>query len=171
MQTKSILKLTSLGFIASALVLLARPTSADHASALRHARGGNSKCMKVSGTLMTTVLESSQTGLRTLGTVTGDLKGAVAARGEFTSPTTARVQHEQVTENGDRILFAPADAVLTPVPNSPYAHVHYVEVAIIGGTGRFAGATGKMIVHGSFDFGGEQTVFRYQGEINYPTAD
>jgi hypothetical protein len=48
--------------------------------------------------------------------------------------------------------------------------VYYEEVRITGGTGKFDGASGRTITHGSADFVNGHTVFRYRGEITLKAA-
>ncbi len=126
-----------------------------------------SETIKVSGMLMTNFMNPTNT----LGTATGDLRGAVAATLLEFNPTTGRglVQHEWVTEAGDRLLFAPMAFLAAPAAADPALglfHVYYPPSdAVIGGTGKFEGATGKFTSTGSADFVQGQTVFRYSGTI------
>jgi hypothetical protein len=64
--------------------------------------------------------------------------------------TIFSVQHHFVTEAGDTILLKPAEATVTPVTPTLFAVVTY-PVEIIGGTGKFAGATGSFNSIGEVD--------------------
>jgi hypothetical protein len=87
----------------------------------------------------------------TLGTVTGDLRGAIGVyffsiTGAGGPTVVAKVHHHWVTEAGDTIFLA--DATATAFQVGTFTGVYAVGddsymVKIIGGTGRFAGATGK----------------------------
>jgi hypothetical protein len=80
------------------------------------------------------------------------------------------VQHHLVTETGDTITVAPAQATVAPVGPGLFAVVNY-PVQITGGTGKFAGATGTFDNIGEVrlpnfpDLTGGTTVFRYSGEV------
>jgi hypothetical protein len=133
---------------------------------------GNPHLQKVSGVMMTNIRAEDQTAL---GIVTGDLRGAMAARILEFDPANGRatVQHQVVTESGDTVTFAPTPVSFVPgVGGDPsLVHVLVPELVITGGTGRFAGATGKIRCHGSIDYNnanGGETVFRYSGEVNFP---
>ena len=53
------------------------------------------------------------------------------------------VQHHWVTESGDNIFFDPAVATTAPLSQTRFAFISY-PTHIIGGTGKFAGATGNL---------------------------
>ena len=143
------------------------------------ARGGEAQCKEVSGGIVTNVLDESgmvngmNFGKTTLGTVTGDLRGAVGVY--FFSITgvggpivIAKVHHHWVTEAGDTIFLedATANAFQVGVFTGVYAVGDDSYTAkIIGGTGRFAGATGKLSHTGVLDTIQGKVVLRYQGEV------
>ena len=114
----------------------------------------------------------------TLGTVTGDLRGAVGVYIFSITPgpnnsVVAKVHHHWVTEAGDTIFLQ--DATATAFQVGPFSGVYAVAddsytVNIIGGTGRFAGAKGKLSTIGVLDTSNKdpnqgKVVLRYQGEI------
>ena len=130
-------------------------------------------CVPIGGTILTNlaVIDASTT----LGTATGDLKGAVAARvvGVSSGPggtTLLSVQHHFVTESGDTINVAVATATVVQVAPGLLAVVSY-PVKITGGTGKFSGATGSLKNIGEIylpnapNFDGGETVFRYSGRM------
>jgi hypothetical protein len=111
-------------------------------------------------------------GGTTLGTVTGDLRGAVAATILNVSPdgTVFTVHHHIVTEAGDIVTAADAHATVTPVAPGLVAIVSY-PVQIIGGTGKFAGATGNFNNIGEVDLAGGKLVLRYTGQVCFAAGD
>jgi hypothetical protein len=118
----------------------------------------------------------------TLGTATGDLRGAVSA--SLLGPPEAgasntvifHVQHHFVTETGDTILIDPATATSVPVGPGLFAILSY-PVHIKGGTGKFAGATGdftnigEVLLPNAPDTTGGTTVFRYTGQVCFAGQD
>ena len=138
-----------------------RPESAD-----RH-------CTQVGGMLMTNF--GVVNGSTTLGTATGDLRGAVAGT-LLGSPQTGpngtvifHVQHHWVTESGDTMFFDPATATTLPLSQSLFAIITY-PLHLKGGTGRFAGATGDLNAIGEVDLTAG-TVFRYSGQVCFASPD
>ena len=111
----------------------------------------------------------------TLGPVTGDLKGAVAAT-LLGAPQPGpggtvvfHVQHHWVTESGDNIFFDPATATTMPISQTLFAVITYPS-HITGGTGKFAGATGHLDNIGEADLV-KGTVFRYSGQVCFAESD
>jgi len=96
-------------------------------------------CTAVGGMLMTNL--GAVDPATTMGTATGDLRGAVGATilsTEASGNTLAlRVQHHWVTESGDTLTIDPAVATTTQVSPGLYAVVTY-PVHLRGGTGKFA---------------------------------
>jgi hypothetical protein len=125
-------------------------------------------CTPVGGSLMTNFVDQDTT----LGTVTGDLAGAVSATllGVTQEPAGAfvfSVLHQWVTTTGDTIMVDPAQATASPVREGLFGVVSY-PVTISGGTGRFQGARGTLQSIGEVDLNTQRTVFRYQGTICFP---
>ena len=125
------------------------------------------QCVHVGGGVITNI--GVITPNRTLGTATGDLKGAIGVEILNQSPGPGgtivfSVHHFWVTEAGDTIFVEPA--LLTAVPVAPglFAVVTY-PVSISGGTGRFKGAKGKLNVVGEADFNAGHIGLRYDGEV------
>lgn len=123
-------------------------------------------CQSTSGSLITNfgVVDANTT----LGTATGDLKGAVAATVLSVVPNSDgtvsfNVQHHWVTEAGDTITMDPATAVTLPLSQTLFAIIKY-PVHVSGGTGKFAGATGDLTAIGEADLV-EGTALRYSGKI------
>ena len=110
----------------------------------------------------------------TMGTATGDLKGAVGATILSTESSgntlILHVQHHWVTESGETLDFDVATATTTQVSPGLYAIVTY-PVHLKGGTGKFAGATGNFTNIGEADLGTGQIVLRYTGRICFTSRD
>ena len=128
------------------------------------------QCDRVGGAILTNFLNQTTT----LGVATGDLAGGlgVDVLGVTSGPNGATVfhnHHRWVTQAGDTIAFADADATAFPTPvNGLFAASYPNGVQIIGGTGRFANASGKLTLIGAVDLGQGQIVFRYSGQVCVP---
>jgi len=124
-------------------------------------------CMAVGGTILTNF--GAIDANTTMGTATGDLRGAVS--GTLLGAPVAgagntvvfHVQHHWVTESGETLNFDPATATTVPLSPTLFAIVTY-PVHLTGGTGRFAGATGDMTSIGEVDLV-KGIVFRYTGQV------
>jgi hypothetical protein len=125
------------------------------------------RCKLVGGSIITNFGGIDQN--TTLGTATGDLRGAVtgtilgAPQPGPGNTLVFRIQHHWVTETGDTLHFDPATATTVPLSQTLFAIVTY-PLHLTGGTGRFAGATGDMTALGEVDLS-SGTVFRYSGQV------
>jgi hypothetical protein len=160
------------------------------------AHGDENNCKEVSGGIVTNFLTESGTVkfgtgsgngqsfvLTTLGTATGDLAGGIGVYIFSFTPTgntaVAKVHHHWVTEAGDTIFAQDATANAYQVGTFPgvYAVADDSYTAnIIGGTGRFAGATGKLSFIGVLDTSQPdpnqwRVVLRYHGTICFARAE
>lgn len=124
-------------------------------------------CTQVGGAIITNFVDQTTT----IGPASGDLKGGVGVTVLSTAsgPNNSTVfhnQHRWVTESGETIMLAQADATAypTPVPGV-FAVVYNNGVQITGGTGRFAGSGGNLAIFGAVNLGQGQIVLRYQGEV------
>jgi hypothetical protein len=120
-------------------------------------------CETVGGTFLINFVDPT-TGLAVL---SGDLTGAV--RGVILDQTmneanimSLSLEHVIVTETGD-MLMTTDEATLMPVDEG----VFFMQQTqtIVGGTGRYAEATGTLTEFGAVDMGTGQGVLRYTGEI------
>ena len=169
-------RIARIGFLASLAVLgsalLASSNGRPAAKAQPHTDGGG-RCQSVGGSIITNF--GGVDANTTLGPATGDLRGAVAAT--LTSPpqpgangtVVFHVQHHWVTESGDNIYFDPAVATTVPLSQTRFAFVSY-PAHIIGGTGRFAGATGDLTNIGEADLQAG-TAIRYSGQVCFSEVD
>jgi hypothetical protein len=125
------------------------------------------QCDTLGGTILTNFVNQTST----LGVATGDLAGGlgVDVLGVTSGPNGATVfhnHHRWVTQAGDTIAFADADATAFPTPvNGLFAASYQSGLQITGGTGRFANASGKLALLGAVDLGQGQIVFRYSGQV------
>jgi hypothetical protein len=128
---------------------------------------GGATCKDVGGTVLTNFIDQATT----LGTATGDLRGGLGvnvlsiATGANGS-TVFHNHHHWVTEAGDTILLADADATAYQTPIAGlYAASYNNGVQITGGTGRFAGASGTLSFFGAVNLGQGQIILRYAGQV------
>jgi hypothetical protein len=127
---------------------------------------GKTHCQSVGGTIMTNFGAVDAT--TTLGSATGDLRGAVAATvlnvaAGSGGTVVFTVQHHWVTESGDNIFTDQAKAVTMPLSQTLFAVISFT-VHVTGGTGKFAGVTGDLHSIGEADLS-SGTVFRYGGKL------
>lgn len=143
------------------------------------ARGDEKNCKEVSGGIVTNFLAESGTvnGMNfvttSLGSASGDLRGGIGVyvfsiTGAGTSNVVAKVHHHWVTEAGDTIFLE--DATANAFQVGTLAGVYGVgddsyTVNVIGGTGRFAGASGTLRNTGVLDTNQGKIVLRYQGTV------
>lgn len=139
-------------------------------------------CRAVGGTVMTNFgALGADNPNSTMGTATGDLRGAVSgtlvgAPVPLGNTVIFHVQHHWVTETGDTLLFQQATATTVPIAPGLFAILTY-PVHLVGGTGKFAGATGDFTSIGEVslpnapDVTGGTTIFRYSGQVCFATQD
>jgi hypothetical protein len=124
------------------------------------------ECEAVGGALMTNI--GAIEGVTNLGPVSGDLQGSVAAtiKGQDSNGNFL-VQHYWVTSAGETIRLK--QAVLKPVATSDPDVVAVLwgnySSDILGGTGKFAHATGRIEYFGIADFKESTLVLRYRGRV------
>lgn len=129
-------------------------------------------CQDIGGPISTNFLNPTTT----FGTAGGDLKGAVGVTvlNLKKNPDGSLILHNQhhwVTESGDIIQLAPADATAYPSPIAGlYAASYLKGLNVVGGTGRFAGASGKIQAWGAIDLGRNQISLRYEGTVCFKAA-
>src|SRR5205809_293894 len=154
-------------------VFLASSGSRPPAEARPQFSGGGNNCIHVGGSIITNF--GAVDPNTTLGPATGDLRGAVAAT-LLTAPQPGpngtvlfNVQHHWVTESGDNIYFDHAVATTMPLSQTRFAFISY-PTHIIGGTGKFAGATGDLTSIGEADMLAG-TAIRYSGTVCFADSD
>jgi len=134
-------------------------------------------CVHVGGSIITNF--GGVDANTTLGPATGDLRGAVAAS-LLTPPQPGpivggvqtvlfNVQHHWVTESGDNIYFDHAVATTVPLSQTRFAFINY-PTHIVGGTGKFAGATGDLTNIGEADLVAGIAI-RYGGQVCFAEQD
>jgi hypothetical protein len=124
---------------------------------------GEANCRDVGGAVLTNFLDQTTT----LGTATGALGVSVLSISPGPSGTVVFHNHHRwVTETGDTISFNDADATGFPTGIVGLFAVSYTSgITLTGGTGRFAGATGKIAAFGAVDLGRQQIILRYEGQV------
>jgi hypothetical protein len=126
------------------------------------------ECQAVGGMLMTNI--GAIEDVTNLGPASGDLQGSVAAtiKGQDAQGDYL-VQHYWVNAAGETILLK--QAVLKPVatndPNVVAVLWGNYSSDILGGTGKFANATGRIDYFGIADFKERTLVLRYRGRVCY----
>ena len=135
---------------------------------------GNPHCTDLGGAILTNVggfgqVDGSPT---TMGVATGDLKGAIGIQIVSASPdfTSITVQHHWVTENGETLNIDQATLHGAFVAPGLLAVTEY-RATLLGGTGRFARASGNMSFIGELDFNTGHAVLRYSGSACLAGSD
>jgi hypothetical protein len=127
-------------------------------------------CTQLGGAILTNVGGFGQIdgGPTTMGVATGDLKGAIGIQIVGHSPdfTSITVQHHWVTENGETLNISQATLHGAFVAPGLLAVTKY-NAHLVGGTGRFAKATGDTSYIGEIDFNNGHVVLRYSGTVCY----
>ena len=141
-----------------------------------------SNCMAVGGSVMTNFgAFGADNPNTTLGTATGDLRGAVSGTligAPVASGNTVifHVQHHWVTDTGDTLFVQQATATTEPIASRLFAILTY-PLHLSGGTSMFAGATGDLTAIGEVSLPnapavtGGTTIFRYTGQVCFATQD
>jgi hypothetical protein len=170
-------RIARIAFLVSIAVLMFAfiGSSGSYRSAAAHPQSEQSdrRCKAVGGMIMTNFGAIDQN--TTMGTATGDLRGAVsgtilgAPQPGAGNTLVFHVQHHWVTEPGDTLNFDPATATTVPLSQTLFAIVTY-PLHLTGGSGRFAGATGDINAIGEVDLS-NGTVFRYSGQVCFAAPD
>jgi hypothetical protein len=98
-------------------------------------------CHYVRGSIAETRIPSNDQFGRLLGTVTGVLNGASTV--VITSLTPVQSYDVFLTTAGD-VLIATGVPTRTPVPGEPGEFITHVDLTVVGGSGKYAEATGTM---------------------------
>ena len=151
--------------VLGAAVLAFGALSAGHPAV---AQAEDIHCVQVGGGIVTNFLDNTET----LGTATGDLSGGLGVSvlgvtpGSGGGPTIYHVHHHWVTTTGDTLSLKDADLSAFPTGVSGVVLAKYLKgVDLIGGTGRYATATGNLAVFGAVDLNQGQLTLRYSGTI------
>ena len=173
MNFGKIMRMTVLVLLPILFLVLTSETGGHSAlRALRQTGTADSHCAAVGGSISTNlgVIDANTT----LGTSTGDLRGAFAANilgvSQVGSNTMFTVQHHLVTESGDTVIIDKATATGTQVAPGLFGITNY-SLHISNGTGKFAGATGDLHLIGEVNLNTGQTVFRYTGQVCFAEPD
>jgi hypothetical protein len=170
-------KITRVAFVVSLAALLpafVAMSGGQPAAAHPQAERSAPHCTPIGGMIMTNVGGFGPN--TTMGTVTGDLRGAVGVEIQSVTQgsgntTLFHVLHHWVTESGDTLTIDHATATTTQVAPGLFAILNY-PVHLSGGTGKFAGATGDLTgIIGEVDLNAGRLVLRYSGEVCLAAAD
>ena len=168
----------------SGVLLLAFARAKEGPSAALHPQlpPSSPSCRAVGGTVMTNFgAFGADNPNTTMGTATGDLRGAVSGALIGAPVATGNtvifhVQHHWVTDTGDTLFFQQATATTVPIAPGLFAILTY-PVHLQGGTGKFAGASGDFTNIGEVSLPnapavtGGTTIFRYTGQVCFATQD
>jgi hypothetical protein len=129
-----------------------------------------SRCHEVAGGITTNFVDSTDT----LGSATGDLAGGLGVHvlnQEQGSGGTIllTVHHHWVTVTGETVSLDQGIATLFPTSIPGFYAGSYLEGVNVNGsgTGRFAGASGKIHAWGAVDLGKSEVALRYSGSVCY----
>ena len=127
-------------------------------------------CHKVRGSIAETRIQSNDPFGRLLGTVTGVLNGASTVF--ITSPPPNVTSFDVFLTTAGDVLMATGVPTRTPVPGEPGEFITHVDLKVVGGSGKYAQATGTMTFDGRFHTGTvPQTVdLVYQGTVCGPNV-
>jgi hypothetical protein len=104
-------------------------------------------CHYVRGSIAETRIPSNDPIGRLLGTVTGVLNGASTVF--LTNPPPNVTSYDVfLTTAGDVLIATGVSAPRTPVPGEPGEFTSHVDLTVVGGFGKYAGATGTMTFDG-----------------------
>jgi len=128
-------------------------------------------CKQVGGAILTNFIDPTTT----LGTATGDLRGGLGVSVLNVKAGTKWISGlSQSPPMGNRVwrhdFFADADARAYPTPAGIFGTAYTNGVQITGGTGRFAGATGKLAIYGAVDLPQGQIILRYSGQVCFKSV-
>lgn len=125
-------------------------------------------CILVSGSIAAVTRSEGETTL-VQGNVTGTLAGSLVGR---IGPTSAHadgalraavVDHLVMLDGAQ--LTTEDEVILTPVPRSPGVFHQRTTFNVVGGSGRFANASGTFMSHGEADTTRGTVVSIYEGRI------
>ena len=105
-------------------------------------------CQFVRGSIAETRIPSNDPLGRLLGTVTGVLNGASTVF--ITSPPPNTTSYDVFLTTAGDVLIATGVPTRTPVPGEPGEFTTHVDLTVIGGSGKYAEATGTMTFDGTY---------------------
>ena len=127
-------------------------------------------CHYVRGSIAETRIPSNDPFGRLLGTVTGVLNGASTVF--ITSPPPNVTSYDVFLTTAGDVMIGTGIPTRTPVPGEPGEFFTHVDLTVIGGSGKYAAATGTMTFDGRFHTGTDpQTAdLVYQGTVCGPNV-
>jgi hypothetical protein len=103
-------------------------------------------CHYVRGSIAETRIPSNDPFGRLLGTVTGVLNGASTVF--LTTPPPNVTSYDVFLTTAGDVLIATGVPIRTPVPGEPGEFISHVDLTVVGGSGKYAEATGTMTFDG-----------------------
>ena len=103
-------------------------------------------CHHIRGSIAETRIPSPDPFSRLLGTVTGVLNGASTVF--ITSPPPNVTSYDVFLTTAGDVLIATGRPSRTPVPGEPGEFITHVDLTVVGGSGKYAEATGTMTFDG-----------------------
>jgi hypothetical protein len=103
-------------------------------------------CHYLRGSIAETRIPSNDPFGRLLGTVTGVLNGASTVF--ITSPPPNVTSYDVFLTTAGDVLIATGVPTRTPVPGEPGEFITHVDLTVVGGSGKYAEATGMMTFDG-----------------------
>jgi hypothetical protein len=127
-------------------------------------------CHYVRGSIAETRIPSPDPFSRLLGTVTGVLNGASTVF--ITSPPPNVTSYDVFLTTAGDVLIATGVPSRTPVPGEPGEFFTHVDLTVVGGSGKYAEATGTMTFDGRFHTGTvpQSADLVYQGTVCGPNV-
>jgi hypothetical protein len=125
------------------------------------AQSGN--CTKVGGSMLTQFVDEKTGQYQLIGDLQGTGRGIILEQKQDKTITTVKLEHTFVTSSGD--LLQTKDDVGTFIGAKEQKTFATITFKIVGGTGRYDGASGTLESIGAADFASGQGVLRYSGLI------
>ncbi len=125
------------------------------------AQGGN--CLRVGGTMLTQFVDEKTGQYQQTGDLQGSGRGLILEQKQDRGVTTVKLEHTFVTSGGD--LLQTKGDIGTFIGAKDQKAFASISFKIVGGTGRFNGASGTLESIGAADFANGQGVLRYSGTV------
>ena len=125
------------------------------------AQTGN--CGKVGGSMLTQFVDEQTGQYQLSGDLQGSGRGIILEQKQDKATTTVKLEHTFVTSGGD--LLQTKGDVGTFIGAKDQKTFASITFKIVGGTGRYIGASGTLESIGAADFASGQGVLRYSGSI------
>ena len=140
-------------------------TSNTTPDATPNAMTAGSTCTPVGGTFIINFVDQTNAAALLTGDLAGAARGlAIKVENGANGVINYTTEHAITTQGGD-LLRTSDHSVLTPVPGQDKMYFFSQVQTIIGGTGRYANATGTLTEYGAFNGATAEGVLRYTGHV------